>query len=155
MSADLNPGIDLDVMIFSKWGVPQTHHGKVEDHDDWIIVQVDMLLVPTVLQNYLIAEVEAEEKTATSPTWDKNTLSGRFTNFVNLLDMAAISVPSAILQSPDLRNEASETGETLHCLSSLSSHPFLSNHYLFAQSDTIFLAGIHKPDVPGLSTVIF
>ena len=110
----------------------------MEDHDDWIIVQVDMLLVPTVLQNYLIAEVEAEEKTATSPTWDKNTLSGRFTNFVNLLDMAAISVPSAILQSPDLRNEASETGETLHCLSSLSSHPFLSNHYLFAQSDTPF-----------------
>lgn len=95
--------------------------GKVEDHDDWIIVQVDMLLVPTVLQNYLIAEVEAEEKTANSPTWDKNTLSGRFTNFVNLLDMAAISVPSAILQSPDLRNEASETGQTLHCLSSLPS----------------------------------
>ena len=70
-----------------------------------------MLLVPTVLQNYLIAEVEAEEKATSPPTWDKNTLSGRFTNFVNLLDMAAISVPSAILQSPDLRKEASETGQ--------------------------------------------
>ena len=77
-----------------------------------------MLLVPTVLQNYLIAEVEAEEKAASPPTWDKNTLSGRFTNFVNLLDMAAISVPSAILQSPDLRKEASDKGQAKVCIGS-------------------------------------
>lgn len=73
--------------------------------------QVDMLLVPTALQNFLIEEVEAEEKTSSPPTWEKNTLSGRFTNFVNLLDMAAISVPSAILQQPDLSTEAANTGE--------------------------------------------
>lgn len=74
-------------------------------------LQVEMLLVPTVLQNYLIAEVEAEEK-AVPPTWGKNALSGQFTNFVNLLDMAAISVPSAILKSPDLQMEANKPGKS-------------------------------------------
>ena len=73
-----------------------------------------MLLVPTVLQNYLVAEVEAEEKDSSPPSWDKNALSGLFTNFVNLLDMAAISVPSAILKSPDLREEAHKPGSLCH-----------------------------------------
>ena len=91
-------------------------------------LQVDMLLVPTVLQNYLIAEVEAEEKARSPPTWDKNTLSGRFTNFVNLLDMAAISVPSAILRSPDLHAEAAKGGaerQSIDCPSAFGMTDFL------------------------------
>ena len=65
-----------------------------------------MLLVPTVLQHYLIAEVEAEEKQQEPPTWSKNALNGRFTNFVNLLDMAAISVPADLIRhpTPDLQS---------------------------------------------------
>lgn len=59
-----------------------------------------MLMVPTVLQHYLIAEVEAEEKQQEPPVWSKNALNGRFTNFVNLLDMAAISVPASLIQHP-------------------------------------------------------
>jgi Asp-tRNA(Asn)/Glu-tRNA(Gln) amidotransferase A subunit family amidase len=71
---------------------------------------VDVLLVPTVLQNFMIAEIEAEEKQSAQPTWTKNSLSGRFTNFVNLLDMAAISVPSALLRSEDLTDVAAKNG---------------------------------------------
>lgn len=69
-----------------------------------------MLLVPTLLQNYMVAEIEAEEKLASVPKWIKNALSGRFTNFVNLLDMAAIAIPSAILQSPNLKEESARGG---------------------------------------------
>ena len=75
--------------------------------------QVDVLLVPTVLQNFMVAEIEAEEKLGDRPTWTKNSLSGRFTNFVNLLDMAAVSVPSALLRSEDLTEEASRSGTLL------------------------------------------
>lgn len=71
---------------------------------------MDVLLVPTVLQNFMVAEIEAEEKHGARPAWTKNSLSGRFTNFVNLLDMAAISVPSALLRSEDLADEASRSG---------------------------------------------
>ena len=71
---------------------------------------MDVLLVPTVLQNFMVAEIEAEEKLGDQPTWTKNSLSGRFTNFVNLLDMAAVSVPSALLRSEDLAEEASRSG---------------------------------------------
>ncbi|CAK0786092.1 hypothetical protein CVIRNUC_009305 [Coccomyxa viridis] len=60
--------------------------------------KIDMLLVPTSACHYSIAEIEAEEKLATSVTWAKNTNLGRFTNFVNLLDMAAVAVPSGILR---------------------------------------------------------
>ncbi len=44
------------------------------------------------------AEIEADEKQASNVTWDKNGNLGRFTNFVNLMDMAAIAVPSGILR---------------------------------------------------------
>lgn len=44
------------------------------------------------------AEIEADEKLASTVTWDKNGNLGRFTNFVNLMDMAAIAVPSGILR---------------------------------------------------------
>ena len=63
--------------------------------------------MPTVLQNFLIEEVEAEEKPVTGlPIWPKNTLLGRFTNFVNLLDMAAVSIPSSLIKHPDLSQQS-------------------------------------------------
>ena len=35
-------------------------------------------------------------------TWTRNAKLGRFTNFVNLLDMCAVSVPSAVYQHPQI-----------------------------------------------------
>ena len=75
-------------------------------------VQVDLLLVPTALQNYLVVEIEAEEKCRQPPTWDKNTLLGRFTNFVNLLDMAAVSVPSTLIHCMERTAELRAAGAT-------------------------------------------
>jgi allophanate hydrolase len=60
--------------------------------------RVDVLLVPTALEAYLVEEVAAEEG-ATPPTWPKNAKNGRFTNFVNLMGgLAGISVPSGLLR---------------------------------------------------------
>ena len=57
-------------------------------------------------------EIEAEEKLATSVTWAKNTNLGRFTNFVNLLDMAAVAVPSGILRCEPIPSKL--TGDKPH-----------------------------------------
>lgn len=48
---------------------------------------------------WLPAEVEAEEKTETAEeaSWLKNAKLGRFTNFVNLLDLAAVAVPAGVV----------------------------------------------------------
>ena len=35
-------------------------------------------------------------------TWTRNAKLGRFTNFVNLLDMCAVSVPSAVYRHPQI-----------------------------------------------------
>lgn len=53
------------------------------------------------------AEVEAEEKVAVNASWKKNAKLGRFTNFVNLLDLAAVAVPSGVLHC---RPNADATG---------------------------------------------
>lgn len=58
------------------------------------------------------AEIDAEEKLGPSVTWAKNTNLGRFTNFVNLLDMAAVAVPSSILRSEPIPRDA--PGEKPH-----------------------------------------
>jgi allophanate hydrolase len=52
-----------------------------------LIDSVDCLAVPTVPRMYSVAEVEADPVTL-------NSNLGTYTNFVNLLDLAAISVPS-------------------------------------------------------------
>ena len=52
------------------------------------------------------AEIEADEKQASTVSWDKNGNLGRFTNFVNLMDMAAIAVPSGILRCQPIPAEA-------------------------------------------------
>jgi allophanate hydrolase len=59
--------------------------------------KLDLLLVPTALEHYLIAEINDTEDAA-APTWPLNAKNGRFTNFVNLLDMCGIAVPSGLLR---------------------------------------------------------
>lgn len=66
------------------------------------MAKVDLLLVPTALHHYTVQEIEAEEKTNDTVTWTRNAKLGRFTNFVNLLDMCAVSVPSAVYRHPQV-----------------------------------------------------
>jgi allophanate hydrolase len=54
-----------------------------------IFTQVDVLAVPTVPRAYTVAELQAEPIAL-------NSNLGSYTNFVNLLDMAAIAVPSGM-----------------------------------------------------------
>jgi len=54
-----------------------------------IFTQVDVLAVPTVPRAYTVAELEAEPIVL-------NSNLGSYTNFVNLLDLAAIAVPSGM-----------------------------------------------------------
>ncbi|GLI71220.1 hypothetical protein VaNZ11_016284 [Volvox africanus] len=58
--------------------------------------RVDLLLVPTALTHWTVAEV-AEEESAATPSWSRNAKLGRFTNFVNLLDMCGIAIPSGLV----------------------------------------------------------
>lgn len=60
------------------------------------LAAVDCLLVPTVLEHYLLQEI-ADTESQTTPTWPCNAKNGRFTNFVNLLDLCGISIPSGLL----------------------------------------------------------
>ena len=59
--------------------------------------KLDLLLVPTALEHYLVAEI-ADTEDAAAPTWPLNAKNGRFTNFVNLLDMCGIAIPSGLLR---------------------------------------------------------
>jgi len=54
-----------------------------------MLAQVDVLAVPTVPRAYTVAELEADPITL-------NSNLGSYTNFVNLLDMSAIAVPSGM-----------------------------------------------------------
>jgi allophanate hydrolase len=56
--------------------------------------KVDIIVVPTVPHYYTVKSVIEEENNLDGA---KNTSLGRFTNFVNLLDLCGISVPSAIV----------------------------------------------------------
>ncbi|PNW79614.1 hypothetical protein CHLRE_08g360100v5 [Chlamydomonas reinhardtii] len=60
------------------------------------LARVDVLLVPTALTHWTQAEV-LEEEAASTPTWSRNAKLGRFTNFVNLLDMCGIALPSGLV----------------------------------------------------------
>lgn len=52
-------------------------------------------------------------------TWTRNAKLGRFTNFVNLLDMCAVSVPSAVYRHPQigegLMGQLCPSGDALIC----------------------------------------
>jgi allophanate hydrolase len=52
--------------------------------------QVDVLLLPTAPRAYTIAEIQADPITL-------NTNLGYYTNFVNLLDLAAVAVPAGVI----------------------------------------------------------
>lgn len=55
-------------------------------------------------------EVEAEEKQAEVVSWPKNANLGRFTNFVNLMDLAAVAVPSGVLHCEEPSAASDPTG---------------------------------------------
>ncbi|MBZ2190574.1 allophanate hydrolase [Alcanivorax sp. JB21] len=59
---------------------------------DALMAQVDALLVPTTPSHYRLRDIEAEPV-------ELNTRLGTYTNFVNLLDMAALALPGAIRHS--------------------------------------------------------
>lgn len=59
-------------------------------------------MVPTALHHYTVAEIEAMEKGQDPPHWAYNANLGRFTNFVNLMDMCGVSVPTGILSHVNL-----------------------------------------------------
>lgn len=73
-------------------------------------MQVDFFLVPTALNHFTVAEIEGQEKggEAAPLTWAFNGRLGRFTNFVNLMDMCGISVPAGVLSHPELSTNGSE-----------------------------------------------
>ena len=56
---------------------------------DTVLDQVDFLLLPTAATTYTIAQVQAEPVAL-------NTNLGYYTNFVNLLDLAAVAVPAGM-----------------------------------------------------------
>ena len=59
---------------------------------DGIFATIDVLLLPTAGTNYEIAAVAAEPKRL-------NANLGFYTNFVNLLDLAAIAIPAGFSES--------------------------------------------------------
>lgn len=67
--------------------------------------KIDILVVPTAAYNYTVREIMAEEDEqeyasvlSGKAMVSKNANLGRFTNFVNLLDMCGVSVPSTLLK---------------------------------------------------------
>lgn len=66
--------------------------------------------MPTALNHFTVAEIEGQEKAGEGAplTWAFNGRLGRFTNFVNLMDMCGISVPSGVLTHPSLPIDGSQ-----------------------------------------------
>ncbi|KAK9803367.1 hypothetical protein WJX73_009893 [Symbiochloris irregularis] len=84
--------------------VTATAHTRLE------LAKVDFFLVPTALNHFTVAEIEGQEKGGEGAqlTWAFNGRLGRFTNFVNLMDMCGISVPSGVLEHPLLPTDGSQ-----------------------------------------------
>lgn len=62
------------------------------------MAKVDLLVVPTAAHHYTIEEISSQEEQPDKVSWEYNANLGRFTNFVNLLDMAGIAIPSGLLR---------------------------------------------------------
>jgi allophanate hydrolase len=69
------------------------------------LAKIDLLVVPTAAYNYTVREIMEEEDEqdyqdmlSGKAMVTKNANLGRFTNFVNLLDMCGVSVPSGLLK---------------------------------------------------------
>lgn len=58
---------------------------------DQLWQSTDLLIMPTVPTTFTIDDI------AESPLW-RNTVLGRFTQFVNLLDLAAVTVPAGLTE---------------------------------------------------------
>lgn len=58
------------------------------------MAKVDIIVVPTVSHYYTVKSVVEEENKLDGA---KNTNLGRFTNFVNLLDLCGVAVPSSVI----------------------------------------------------------
>ncbi|KAK9867990.1 hypothetical protein WJX84_012252 [Apatococcus fuscideae] len=97
-------------------GLTQLHNLKAVTRLE--LDKVDILMVPTVLHHYTVAEIEQEEKGPAEVAWTQNAKQGRFTNFVNLLDMCGVSLPSSLVTLPPLsqldKPEAGASAESLH-----------------------------------------
>lgn len=70
--------------------------------------KIDILVVPTAAYNYTVREIMAEEDEqdylamlSGKAMVTKNANLGRFTNFVNLLDMCGVSVFSGLMNFTD------------------------------------------------------
>jgi allophanate hydrolase len=72
----------------------QADLARAQSHKDELMSKVDFLLLPTTPTTYTIAQVQADPISL-------NRNLGYYTNFVNLLDMAAISVPAGF-KAPNL-----------------------------------------------------
>ncbi|KIX93085.1 uncharacterized protein Z520_11142 [Fonsecaea multimorphosa CBS 102226] len=64
-------------------------HAEVQFRD-----QIDVLVVPSTVDHFTVAQLEMEPMA-------RNKVLGRFTNFVNLLDLAAVSVPAGAWVNPN------------------------------------------------------
>ncbi|GMH41211.1 hypothetical protein BSKO_09121 [Bryopsis sp. KO-2023] len=63
--------------------------------------KIDVLLVPTAASHYTLEEIRLEEEPQEgSPNWTSNANLGRFTNFVNMMDLCGIAVPSGKYNHP-------------------------------------------------------
>ena len=100
----------------------------LQRHADVMWQEIDALAFPTTGTTYRVAELLAEPIAL-------NSNLGRYTNFVNLLDMAAIAVPAGV------RDNATGFGITL-------IGPAMSDAALMAMAETYLQAADHPPLPP-------
>jgi allophanate hydrolase len=101
---------------------------ELQRHADTMWQDIDALAFPTTGTTYRVAELLAEPIAL-------NSNLGRYTNFVNLLDMAAIAVPAGV------RDNATGFGITL-------IGPAMSDGALMAMAETYLQAADHPPLPP-------
>jgi allophanate hydrolase len=101
---------------------------ELQRHAETMWRQVDALAFPTTGTTYRVAELLAEPVAL-------NSNLGRYTNFVNLLDMAAIAVPAGV------RDNATGFGITLIA-------PAMTDTALMAMAETYLQAADHPPLPP-------
>lgn len=122
----VEPGIDIGAVEL--WnGIYRL--AELKRHADGLWDVVDLLAFPTTGTTYRVAELRAAPVTL-------NSNLGRYTNFVNLLDMAAVAVPAGV------RSNGTGFGVTL-------IGPADSDHDLLAAAE-FYLAAADLSDPPAL-----
>lgn len=89
---DIEPTVRHIILDGRNWSAIETFRGAYElaaykRHADETLAAVDVLLLPTAPTHYTTGEVQAEPL-------ELNKRLGRYTNFVNLLDLAGVAVPA-------------------------------------------------------------